>query len=340
MKIVALFPEGQEENENQLLDTGYAIGLPSFLKNTDHELVVLDSDDKVDEHLNDMDVIISSPFLPAYVTKERIEKAPDLKIAITAGVGSDHVDLDAASKNNIQVVEVTGSNQVSVAEQVVMNMLILLRNFQEGHRQAVEGEWNLPKVGNDAYDIKGKTIGIFGFGQIGQLVAERLAPFNVNLQHNDPKQTETKCGSEYVAFEQLMETSDIIAILTPLTKDTNNLFDYDRLMSMKEGAYLVNTARGNIVKRDDLPKVLESGHLAGYAGDVWYPQPAPVDHAWRSMPSQAMTIHYSGMTLDAQRRIEYGVKDILTRHFKNSGMQPKDIIVDKQGELTSSYSVE
>src|SRR5690625_7025235 len=76
-----------------------------------------------------------------------------------------------------------------------MNMLILLRNFQEGHRQAIEGEWNLPKVGNHAHDIEGKTIGIFGFGRIGQLVAERLAPFNVNLQHNDPKVKETTLGS-------------------------------------------------------------------------------------------------------------------------------------------------
>src|SRR5699024_9033254 len=153
---------------------------------------------------------------------------------------------------NIQVVEVTGSNQVSVAEQVVMNMLILLRNFQEGHRQAVEGEWNLPKVGNHAHDIEGKTIGIFGFGRIGQLVVERLAPFNVNLRHNDPNVKETTSRSKYVTFDQLIETNEVISILSPLTNETANVFDYDRLMAMKKGAYLVNTARGGIVKRDDL----------------------------------------------------------------------------------------
>src|SRR5699024_4984194 len=152
MKIVAVFPGVQEENKNQLLKTEHAIDLPSFLKGTDHELVILDADDEDDKHLSDMDVIISSPFLRDNVTKERAEKATQLKLAITAGVGTDHVDLEAAAKHNIQVVEVTGSNQVSVAEQVVMNMLILLRNFQEGHRQAVEGEWNLPKVGNHAHD--------------------------------------------------------------------------------------------------------------------------------------------------------------------------------------------
>src|SRR5699024_120922 len=158
------------------------------------------------KHLSDMDVIISSPFLPAYVTKERVEKALQLKFAITAGVGSDTVDLEAAAKHNIQVVEVTGSNQVSVAEQVVMNMLILLTNFQEGHRQAVEGEWNLPKVGNHAHDIEGKTIGIFRFGRIGQLGAARLAPSNVNLQHNDPNAVETTLGPKYVTIDETIAT--------------------------------------------------------------------------------------------------------------------------------------
>src|SRR5690625_7763643 len=98
--ITKLFPYTtlfrSEENKNQLLNTEHALDLPSFLKNTDHELVILDSDDDVDEHLSDMDVIISSPFLPAYITKERVKKAPNLKLAITAGVGSDHVDLEAA----------------------------------------------------------------------------------------------------------------------------------------------------------------------------------------------------------------------------------------------------
>src|SRR5690625_1853104 len=149
---------------------------------------------------------------------------------------------------------------------------------------------------------------------------------------------ETTLGSKYVTFDELIETSDVISILTPLTNETANLFDYDRLMAMKEGAYLVNTARGGIVKRDDLPKVLESGHLSGYAGDVWYPQPAPKDHPWKSMPSQAMTIHYSGMTLEAQKRIEDGVKDILTREFEGRDMRPQDVIVGRDGGLSKSYS--
>ena len=187
MKIVALFPETEEGLDNQLLNTDKAIGLRDFLKDSNHELVILkNGEEDLDKHLSDMDIVISAPFYPAYMTKERIEKAPNLKLAITAGVGSDHVDLDAASKNDVGVVEVTGSNTVSVAEHAVMDLLIVLRNFMEGHRQSVEGEWDLSKVGNQARELQNKTIGIFGFGLIGQLVAERLKAFYVTIQYYDP----------------------------------------------------------------------------------------------------------------------------------------------------------
>ena len=304
MKIVALFPETEEGLDNQLLNTDKAIGLRDFLKDSNHELVILkNGEEDLDKHLSDMDIVISAPFYPAYMTKERIEKAPNLKLAITAGVGSDHVDLDAASKNDVGVVEVTGSNTVSVAEHAVMDLLIVLRNFMEGHRQSVEGEWDLSKVGNQARELQNKTIGIFGFGRIGQLVAERLKPFNVTIQHYDPINQKDNENSKFVEFEELVKTSDAITIHAPLTPDTDTLFDNDVLSKMKEGSYLVNTARGKIVDTEALVKQLESKHIQGYAGDVWFPQPAPKDHPWRNMPRNAMTVHYSGMTLEAQVRI-------------------------------------
>ena len=107
------------------------------------------------------------------------------------------------------------------------------------------------------------------------------------------------------------------------------------LSKMKEGSYLVNTARGKIVDTEALVKQLESKHIQGYAGDVWYPQPAPADHPWRNMPRNAMTVHYSGMTLEAQQRIEEGTKDILNRFFNNEPFQDKDVIVDG-GQITSA----
>ena len=339
MKIVALFPEAVEGQDNQLLNTDKAIGLKLFLQDKGHELVILkDGKEDLDKHLEDMEVVISAPFYPAYMTKERIEKAPNLKLAITAGVGSDHVDLDAASQHNISVVEVTGSNTVSVAEHAVMDLLILLRNYEEGHRQSKEGEWNLSQVGNDAYELQHKTIGIFGFGRIGQLVAERLAPFNVTIQHYDPINQKDNEHSKFVKFDELVKTSDAITIHAPLTPETDNLFNSDVLAKMKDGSFLVNTARGKIVNTDALVKALEDKHIQGYAGDVWYPQPAPADHPWRTMPRNAMTVHYSGMTLEAQKRIEDGVKDILDRFFNDKPFQDKDVIVSGGRISSASYN--
>lgn len=339
MKIVALFPETEEGLDNQLLNTDKAIGLREFLKDSDHELVILkNGEEDLDKHLSDMDIVISAPFYPAYMTKERIEKAPNLKLAITAGVGSDHVDLDAASKNDVGVVEVTGSNTVSVAEHAVMDLLIVLRNFMEGHRQSVEGEWDLSKVGNQARELQNKTIGIFGFGRIGQLVAERLKPFNVTIQHYDPINQKDNENSRFVEFEELVKTSDAITIHAPLTPSTDNLFNEDVLNKMKKGSYLVNTARGKIVNTQALVNAVNSGQIQGYAGDVWYPQPAPADHPWRTMPRNGMTIHYSGMTLESQKRIEDGVKDILKRFFNNEPFQDKDVIVSSGKISSSSYT--
>ena len=339
MKIVALFPETEEGLDNQLLNTDKAIGLRDFLKDSDHELVILkNGEEDLDKHLSDMDIVISALFYPAYMTKERIEKAPNLKLAITAGVGSDHVDLDAASKNDVGVVEVTGSNTVSVAEHAVMDLLIVLRNFMEGHRQSVEGEWDLSKVGNQARELQNKTIGIFGFGRIGQLVAERLKPFNVTIQHYDPINQKDNENSRFVEFEELVKTSDAITIHAPLTPSTDNLFNEDVLNKMKKGSYLVNTARGKIVNTQALVNAVNSGQIQGYAGDVWYPQPAPADHPWRTMPRNGMTIHYSGMTLESQKRIEDGVKDILKRFFNNEPFQDKDVIVSSGKISSSSYT--
>ncbi|CAA4076200.1 Formate dehydrogenase [Staphylococcus aureus] len=339
MKIVALFPEAVEGQDNQLLNTKKALGLKTFLEERGQEFIILaDNGEDLDKHLPDMDVIISAPFYPAYMTRERIEKAPNLKLAITAGVGSDHVDLAAGSEQNIGVVEVTGSNTVSVAEHAVMDLLILLRNYEEGHRQSVEGEWNLSQVGNHAHELQHKTIGIFGFGRIGQLVAERLAPFNVTLQHYDPINQQDHKLSKFVSFDELVSTSDAITIHAPLTPETDNLFDKDVLSRMKKHSYLVNTARGKIVNRDALVEALASEHLQGYAGDVWYPQPAPADHPWRTMPRNAMTVHYSGMTLEAQKRIEDGVKDILERFFNHEPFQDKDIIVASGRIASKSYT--
>jgi formate dehydrogenase len=189
--LVALYPGGEAGKQNpEILGCDHnELGLRSWLEEQGHTLIVTTDKDapgcEFEQHLPNANVVISQPFWPAYITAERIAMAPNLKLAITAGVGSDHVDLEAACKNNISVTEVTGSNVVSVAEHVVMQILCLVRNFVPGYHQVVNGQWDIAGVANKAWDLEGKSVGTVGAGRIGLRVLQRLKPFDVELHYTD-----------------------------------------------------------------------------------------------------------------------------------------------------------
>jgi formate dehydrogenase len=320
-----------------------ALGLKDFLRAKGVEYVVLTNKEaELDKQLPTADVLITTPFWPAYVTAERISKAPRLRLILTAGVGSDHIDLAAAAKKGITVAEITGSNVVSVAEQVIMHILALVRNYIPAYKQVIDGRWDIAEIAAKAHDLEGKTVGVVGSGRIGQRVLIRLRPFDVTaLYYNEHRLStveEVFLGARYVPFDELVESCDVISINTPLTPETDGLFNRDVLFRMKKGAYLVNTARGKIVETQALVEALETGHLAGYAGDVWYPQPAPPDHPWRHMPNHAMVPHYSGTTLEAQKRYSDGIRDCLNRFLSNRPIDRDYLIVDGGKVVSPSYS--
>ncbi len=206
----------------------------------------------------------------------------------------------------------------------------------------IEGKWDIGSVAANSHDLEDKTVGIVGMGRIGQRVAARLKPFDVRTFYYDNRRMtaveEQVLGARYLALDSLLPVCDVISINAPLTPATDRLFNKDRLDRMKKGAYLVNTARGRIVDTGALVEVLKSGHLAGYAGDVWYPQPAPADHPWRTMPNHAMTPHVSGTTLEAQRRYADGVRDCLTRFFEGRPLEREYLIADGGKIVSPSYS--
>merc|ERR1719197_378413 len=125
---------------------------------------------------------------------------------------------------------------------------------------------------------------------------------------------------------------DVVTINCPLHPETEHMFDDDMLGAMKKGSYIVNTARGKLADRDAIARALESGHIAGYAGDVWFPQPPPKDHPWRTMPNHAMTPHISGTSLSAQTRYAAGVREILESFFGNKAIRNEYLVV-KDGQL-------
>jgi len=331
-------PEGIDFSPGELLGcVSGELGLRTYLEREGHELIVTSDKDgessEFDRHLADAEVVISQPFWPAYLTAERIAKAPNLKLAITAGIGSDHVDLQAAMDSGITVAEVTYCNSISVAEHVVMMILGLVRNYIPSHQIVLDGGWNIADAVSRAYDLEGMQVGTVAAGRIGTAVLKRLAPFDVGLHYVDrhplPAETEEQLGAtHHESVESLVEVCDVVTINCPLHPETEHLFDAQMIARMKRGAYLINTARGKICDREAVAAACESGQLAGYAGDVWFPQPAPADHPWRTMPNHGMTPHVSGSTLSAQARYAAGTREILENYFTGTPQREEYLIVD------------
>ena len=357
---ISKYPDGQTAPTPQSIDftpgqllgsVSGELGLRKFLEGRGHSLVVTSDKDRpnsvFDKELPDAEVVISQPFWPAYLTAERIAKAPKLKIAITAGIGSDHVDLDAAIKHEITVAEVTYCNSISVAEHVVMMILSLVRNYLPSYKWVLDGGWNIADCVERSYDLEAMEVGTVAAGRIGLAVLRRLKPFDVKLHYTDrhrlPESVEKELNLTFHPnAESMVKVCDVVTINAPLHPETENLFNATLIGKMKRGAYLINTARGKIANRDDVVAALKSGQLAGYAGDVWFPQPAPKDHPWRTMPHHGMTPHISGSSLSAQARYAAGTREILECYFDSKPIRNEYLIVDGgklAGAGAHSYSV-
>jgi formate dehydrogenase len=197
----------------------------------------------------------------------------------------------------------------------------------------LDGGWNIADCVARSYDVEGMHVGTVAAGRIGLAVLRRLKPFDVHLhytdQHRLPREVEEELGLTFhPSTADMVPHCDVVTINAPLHPQTKGLFDDKLIASMKRGTYLINTARGLICDRDAVDRALRSGHLAGYAGDVWYPQPAGPDHPWRTMPHHGMTPHISGSSLSAQARYAAGTREILENWFVGTPLRDEYLIVD------------
>ncbi|BGP56069.1 formate dehydrogenase (NAD+) [Rhodotorula sphaerocarpa] len=361
MKVLCILYDGGKhaQQEKRLLGTTEnALGLPDYCKKNNIELVVTSDKEgpnsEFAKHIVDAEVLITTPFHPGYLSREMIEKAQKLKIAITAGVGSDHIDLNAANEKKITVAEVTGSNVVSVAEHVVMTILILVRNFVPAHEQIARGDWEVAAVAKGAFDLEGKVVGTLGAGRIGFRVLQRLKPFDCKeLLYYDyaplPEHAAKEVGARRVEdLKEFLGQCDVVTLNCPLHEGTRGIINkasrcQETLGYMKKGAWLVNTARGALCVDQDVADAVNSGQLSGYGGDVWPKQPAFKEHPWRTMKNpnneggNAMVAHYSGTTLDAQIRYANGALDILQRYRDGKPQEQVNLIVENGEYASPSY---
>ena len=321
------------------------LGLRKFLESRGHKLVVTSDKDgpnsRLAKEIVDAEILISQPFWPAYATRELIASAPKLKLIVTAGIGSDHTDLQAAMDRGITVAEVTYCNSISVSEHVVMMILSLVRNYIPSHEWVTaKGGWNIADCVQRSYDVEGMNVGTVASGRIGLAVLRRMKPFDVKLHYTDrhrlPESVEQELGLTFHDnVESLVRVCDVVTINCPLHPETEGMFNDALIAKMKRGAYIVNTARGKICDRDAIVRALKSGQLAGYAGDVWFPQPPPKNHPWRTMPNEGMTPHISGSSLSAQARYAAGTREILECYFDKRTIRSEYLIVDR-GQLAGT----
>ena len=335
-------PKGRDFTPGELLGcVSGELGLRKYLEDAGHTLVVTSDKDGegcvADMELVDADIVISQPFFPYYVTREKMESAPNLKMAITAGIGSDHVDLQAAMDHGVDVVEVTYCNSRSVAEHIVMQILVLVRDFTTQHNIVNDGGWHIADAVSRSYDVEGMHIGTIAAGRIGLDMLRKMKPFDVHLHYMDrhrlPESIEQELGLTFhETVESLVSVCDVINISCPLHPETEHMFNDELISKCKKGAYIINTARGKICDKDAIARACESGQLSGYAGDVWFPQPPPNDHVWRTMPNHGMTPHTSGTSLTAQARYADGVREILECFFAGDEIRNEYLIV-QNGDL-------
>merc|ERR1711939_25213 len=225
-------PSGIDFNPGDLLGcVSGELGLRKFLEDRGHTLVVTSDKDgsgcELEKHLPDTDIVMSQPFWPAYITKERMDMAPNLKMCVTCGIGSDHVDLEQANARNITVTEVTYCNSISVSEHVCMMILGLVRNYIPSYQQVVGGGWNIADYVQRAYDVEGMAIGTVAAGRIGLAVLRRMAPFDCKLHYCDrhrlPEEVEKELNLTYHEnVEDMVKVCDVVTINCPLHPETEH----------------------------------------------------------------------------------------------------------------------
>jgi (S)-sulfolactate dehydrogenase len=223
------------------------------------------------------------------------------------GVGLDNIDLQACEKRNIRVIPATGANAQSVAEYVIAAALMLLRGSYFSTSSVADGRWPRQAL-SQGREFCGKTLGLIGFGGIGQLTGRLAQALGVRVVVHDPALKPNSpviadAHVEWLALDELVQTSDVASLHLPLTPETRNLFGADRIARMKKGAVLVNTARGGIVDEHAVAAALRGGHLGGAALDVFADEPLQPATHFQGCPNLILTPHVAGVTSESNERV-------------------------------------
>lgn len=275
--------------------------------------------DKEIDHYSIAEAVIVRTFK---MTKEIIDKMPNLKIIAKHGVGVDNIDVDYAKSKGIKVTTTPGANMHSVSELVIGLALNCARKISLSQKMLEKGISKNSPVEQTGFELHEKTIGLIGLGRIGSLVGQKLkAAFHMNVLVFDPYASELTCREEgftkFESLEDLLKESDIVSISVPLTKDTENLISARELSLMKKTAILINTSRGKIINEQDLYYSLKNGEIFGAALDVFAEEPISKEHPLLTCDNFIGTPHNGSNTADALFRLGTGAVDEIVRLLQN-----------------------
>ena len=272
--------------------------LRKLLPEDQFDFVAVDKQEEYDA-MTDAEVIILR-ILKA--PKEVIDRNPDLKMILRWGAGFDSVDIEAAGAKGILVTNTPGANANAVSELAVTLMLTVYRKILEHTDSLRNGAWSKNTYLNSSFSLFGKLVGIVGGGNIGRQVAAKVQAFGAEVQYYDafrlPEEMEEKCGMKYVSLEELIRTSDVITLHVPLLDSTRHMIGADQLRAMKDGAVIINTARGGLVDDKALCAAVKAGKLLGAGLDGVEEEPLPAGHELLTTPGIVVTPHVGGGTAD------------------------------------------
>lgn len=326
MKVLVLAPRSRYEKYDPHTPASQAA-----------ELLFADRDGTVAEWLAvgaEAEAMIVSPFTP--IPAELIAGMPKLRMIHSEGVGYDRIDLEAARQRGVYVCNNAGCNAGAVAELSVMLMSMLLHRTMQGHRMVLAGQQGQAVKGLEADlppDLSVSTVGLVGFGSIGQATARLLQAFGAKVYYcarsRRDRETEERLGVEYLPLEELAARCDIVSLHLPAAADTVGMVNGDFLARMKPGSFLVNTARGAIVEDEALCGAIRSGHLAGAALDAYVPEPVTADHPLVRLAEEfpdrlILSPHQGGWNQSAFRQVHWMLFDNLQRLM--DGGRPERVV--------------
>ncbi len=253
------------------------------------------------------------------LTADLIEAGKNLRVIGRAGIGVDNVDVEAATKKGIVVMNTPEANAITTAEHTITLMLSLARQIPQAHASIKTGKWERSKF--KGIEIYGKTLGCIGLGNIGKLVAERALGLKMNVIAYDPflsKEAAEKIGVELVSLDELLKSSDIITIHTPLTPETKDLINKDTLEKTKKRLVLINCARGGVINEKDIAEAIKSGRVAGAAFDVFVNEPPEEGNPLLDLDENVVfTPHLGASTEEAQTKVGVAIAEQIVDFLKN-----------------------